>query len=148
MKMPRASRPIGIGSTPKSVGWYEKKVEDADRIQWKSAYDKPLIVSEFGGSAQYGKHGDADTRFTEEYQANLFQHQIDMWRKVPFMVGMSPWLLVDFHSPRRQLTGIQDYFNRKGLVSNKGDHKKAFFVLQKFYREKANEAAIKSSPSN
>ncbi len=118
------------------IGWYEKKVEDADQITWKSAYDKPVIVSEFGAGALYGKHGDADTRFTEEYQANLFRHQVDMWRKVPFMVGMSPWLLMDFHSPRRQLTGIQDYFNRKGVISDKGQRKQAFYVLQKFYREK------------
>ena len=119
------------------IGWYEKKVEDTDQIQWKSAYDKPVIVSEFGAGALYGKHGDADTRFTEEYQANLFQHQLDMWRKVPFMAGMSPWLLMDFHSPRRQLVGIQDFFNRKGLISDKGQRKQAFYVLQKFYREKA-----------
>jgi len=34
------------------------------------------------------------------------------------------------------LPGIQDYFNRKGLLSDKGQRKQAFFVLQKYYREK------------
>jgi beta-glucuronidase len=43
--------------------------------------------------------------------------------------------LMDFRSPRRLLPGIQDYYNRKGLVSNRGEHKQAFYVLQKFYRE-------------
>jgi beta-glucuronidase len=43
---------------------------------------------------------------------------------------------MDFRSPRRLLPGIQDYYNRKGLVSDKGEKKKAFFVLQKWYQEK------------
>jgi beta-glucuronidase len=43
---------------------------------------------------------------------------------------------MDFRSPRRSLPGIQDYFNRKGLVSVRGEKKKAFFVMQDFYRSK------------
>ncbi len=113
------------------VGWYEGKVEDTDRIQWQSSYQKPLILSEFGAGAVAGKHGDAETRFTEEYQANLFDHQINMLKKIPFLAGMSPWVLMDFHSPRRMLPGIQDFYNRKGLISNRGQRKKAFYVLQR-----------------
>jgi beta-glucuronidase len=41
--------------------------------------------------------------------------------------------LKDFRSPRRLLPGIQDYFNRKGLVSDVGEKKKAFFVLKRAY---------------
>lgn len=117
------------------LGWYGGRPEDADRIQWKLAWDKPLIVSEFGAGAPYGRHGDADERWTEEYQASLYQHQITMLKKIPSLAGMSPWVLMDFHSPRRLLPGTQDYFNRKGLVSNLGQHKQAFYVLQKFYGE-------------
>jgi len=117
------------------LGWYFGRPEDADRWQWESKYSKPLIVSEFGGDAPYGKHGDASTRWTEEYQANLYVHQLAMIRKIPGFVGLSPWVLMDFHSPRRVLPGIQDYFNRKGLVSNTGQHKQAFGVLRKFYQE-------------
>jgi beta-glucuronidase len=60
-----------------------------------------------------------------------------MWQRVPQMAGMSPWLLMDFRSPRRTLPGIQDYFNRKGLISDRGQRKQAFYVLQKFYKGKA-----------
>ena len=119
------------------IGWYEGKPEDADRTQWKFAQEKPVIISEFGGSAQYGLHADAATRFSEEYQANLFQHQLTMVQRIPELAGLSPWVLMDFRSPRRFLPGIQDYFNRKGLVSDRGQKKQAFYVLQKFYREKA-----------
>jgi beta-glucuronidase len=122
------------------MGWYESKVEDTDHTQWKFAYEKPVIVSEFGAGALYNLHGDAQTRFTEEYQANVFDHQLAMWQRVPQLAGMSPWLLMDFRSPRRPLPGIQDYFNRKGLISDQGQRKQAFYVLQKFYKQKAKTA--------
>jgi beta-glucuronidase len=121
------------------MGWYEANVEDTDHTQWKFAYEKPVIVSEFGAGALYNLHGDAQTRFTEEYQANVFDHQLAMWQRVPQLAGMSPWLLMDFRSPRRPLPGIQDYFNRKGLISDQGQRKQAFYVLQRFYKQKANK---------
>ncbi len=121
------------------IGWYESKIEDADSTRWQFAQEKPVIFSEFGADAQYNLHGDAETRFTEEYQANLYEHQLAMLRHVPELAGMSPWVLMDFRSPRRFLPGIQDYFNRKGLISDRGQKKQAFYVLQKFYREKAGE---------
>jgi beta-glucuronidase len=119
------------------IGWYEHSPEDADTIRWTFTYQKPLIVSEFGAGAPYGKHGDAQTRFSEEYQANLYEHQINMLRKIPSLAGMTPWLLMDFRSPRRLLAGVQDFYNRKGLISDRGQRKQAFYVLQKFYAEMA-----------
>jgi beta-glucuronidase len=62
-----------------------------------------------------------------------------MLSKIPTLRGMSPWILVDFRSPRRLRPGIQDYFNRKGLISDEGKKKPAFYVLQNFYKQKANE---------
>jgi beta-glucuronidase len=117
------------------LGWYWGRPEDADRVHWKTASDKPLIMSEFGGGAPYGRHGSADERWTEEYQASIYQHQIVMLKGIPSLAGLSPWVLMDFHSPRRLLSGVQDYYNRKGLVSNLGQHKQAFDVLQKYYLE-------------
>jgi beta-glucuronidase len=117
------------------VGWYVGKPEDTDSIDWISEYGKPLIMSEFGGDALFGYHGDAHTRWTEEYQENLYHSQIAMLRRIPFLRGMTPWILKDFRSPRRTLPRFEDYFNRKGLISDHGEKKKAFFVLQKLYRE-------------
>jgi beta-glucuronidase len=117
------------------VGWYDGLPEKADRLEWKSKYEKPLVMSEFGGDALYGHHGDPLTRWTEEYQENLYQHQLNMLKKIPFLRGTAPWILTDFRSPRRPLPGIQDYWNRKGLISNRGEKKKAFYVMQQYYRE-------------
>jgi len=118
------------------IGWYIHTIADLDRTDWTSKYDKPLIMSEFGGDALFGYHGDPQTRFTEEYQESLYEHQLAMLRRISFLKGTTPWVLKDFRSPRRTLPNIEDYFNRKGLVSDRGEKKKAFYVLQEFYREK------------
>jgi beta-glucuronidase len=94
------------------IGWYEQHPETADITTWNISYDKPLIVSEF-------------------------RHQLPMLNRIPQLRGMSPWLLMDFRSPNRMLTGIQDEFNRKGLISERGEKKIAFYVLQKAYREQS-----------
>jgi beta-glucuronidase len=118
------------------IGWYEGAPADADKANWQTPYDKPLIMSEFGGDALSGLHADAGTRFSEEYQEDLYQHQVRMLDRISFLRGTSPWVLMDFRSPRRLLPGIQDYYNRKGLLSKQGDRKKAFFVLKRWYEEK------------
>jgi beta-glucuronidase len=121
------------------IGWYEGTAEDADKATWKTPYDKPLVMSEFGADAKYGYHADAETRWSEEFQENVYQHQLKMLDRIDFLRGTSPWILMDFRSPRRLLPGIQDYYNRKGLVSDKGEKKKAFYVLQKWYGEKSGK---------
>jgi beta-glucuronidase len=94
-------------------------------------------VSEFGGDAKAGLHGPEDQRWTEEYQANIYRHQLPMLNRIPQLRGLSPWILMDFRSPNRELTGIQDGFNRKGLISEKGEKKLAFYELQKAYKTEA-----------
>jgi len=121
------------------VGWYDGLPEKADGLTWKVTLNKPLVISEFGADALYGKHGDKGQRWTEEYQKDVYERQIAMLKKIPSLRGMSPWILTDFRSPRRPLPGIQDFFNRKGLISSRGERKQAFFVLQKFYRELIKE---------
>lgn len=117
------------------IGWYEGRPETADATHWTVAYQKPVVVSEFGGGAKAGLHGEAAERWTEEYEASIYEHTLPMLAKIPQVRGMSPWILMDFRAPARQLPGVQDYFNRKGLISDQGKKKLAFGVLQKAYHE-------------
>lgn len=117
------------------VGWYDGLPEKADRLSWQLAYEKPLIISEFGAGALQGHYGDPLTRWTEEFQANVYRHQLEMVERIPFLRGTSPWILTDFRSPRRPLPLIQDYWNRKGLISDRGVKKQAFYVLMDYYAE-------------
>ena len=116
------------------MGWYGGSLENAPNAKWEIDFNKPVIVSEFGGGALQGMHGGKDERWTEEYQDYLYQQNLKMIEKIPNIRGMSPWALVDFRSPKRMLPGIQDGWNRKGLISNRGLKKMAFFTLQKFYK--------------
>jgi beta-glucuronidase len=122
------------------VGWYYGTPPDLDNFSFTTPYNKPMIVSEFGGEAKAGTHGVPAERWTEEYQEEIYKHQLAALSKVPFLRGIAPWVLKDFRSPHRQLPGIQDGYNRKGLVSDTGVRKKAFFVLQQFYRESPGAA--------
>lgn len=117
------------------VGWYDGTSEKCDRMEWIFDIEKPVIITEFGGGAVYGNHGDSSERFTEEYQEDLYRHSIEMFKRIPGLAGTTPWVLKDFRSPRRQMVGIQDDYNRKGLISDQGGRKKAFFVMQKWYEE-------------
>lgn len=117
------------------LGWYGGNLEDAEKIQWTSKYNKPVVVSEFGGDAKQGLHGLKNERWTEEFQEYLYIQNLKMIEKIPNISGLSPWILVDFRSPRRLLPEIQDGYNRKGLISNDGNKKKAFFVLKDFYEK-------------
>lgn len=116
------------------VGWYEASPEDADRIHW-SLPQKPIIMSEFGAEAKYGNHGATSERWTEEQQVYVFQHQFVMLNKISQLRGITPWILMDFRSPTRNIPKLQDGYNRKGLISEDGKKKLAFGLFQKAYNE-------------
>jgi beta-glucuronidase len=56
-----------------------------------------------------------------------------MLNKIPQLRGVVPWILMDFRSPGRNIPKLQDGFNRKGLLSEKGEKKQAFTLMQKAY---------------
>ena len=126
---------VDVVSFNQYIGWY-RDVNDAPKMRWEIPYNKPVIISEFGGGAKYGYHGAKNQRWTEEFQENLYIENIAMLDKIDGLAGTTPWILKDFRSPRRVLPGIQDYYNRKGLFSDKGEKKRAFFVLKQWYETK------------
>ena len=126
---------VDVVSFNQYIGWY-RDVNDAPKMTWEIPYNKPVIISEFGGGAKSGYHGAKNQRWTEEFQENLYRENIAMIEKIDGLSGTTPWILKDFRSPRRVLPGIQDFYNRKGLVSDKGTKKKAFFVLKQWYDSK------------
>lgn len=65
---------------------------------------------------------------------DLYRRSVKMFERIPGLAGTTPWILKDFRSPRRQMVDIQDDFNRKGLISEQGGKKKAFYVMQEWYR--------------
>ena len=119
------------------IGWYSPWPARPEEMQWNSPFNKPLIMSEFGAEALFGNHGSADTAssWSEEYQEQVFIDQLTMLKKISFLRGMTPWILADFRSPSRMHPVYQQGWNRKGLLSDQGLRKKAWYVLFNYYRE-------------
>ncbi len=120
------------------AGWYgDDKLADLAGLAWQLPADRPLILSEFGADALSGYRNDAMKKFTEEYQAEYYRKTLAMAEAFPSLAGLSPWILKDFQSPRRQHPVFQNGWNRKGIMSETGVRKQAFGVLADFYRRKA-----------
>jgi beta-glucuronidase len=115
------------------IGWYQGKADDADTMQWVLP-EKPILISEFGAEAKFGVHGSPTQRWAEEQQVNVYEHQFLMLNKIPQLRGLVPWVLMDFRSPGRNIPKLQDGYNRKGLLSEKGEKKQAFELFQKTYK--------------
>ncbi len=105
---------VDVISFNQYIGWY-RDVNDAPKMEWEIPYDKPVIISEFGGGAKYGLHGAKNQRWTEEFQENLYRENCAMLDKIDGLAGTTPWILKDFRSPRK---------------------KKAFYVLKEWYQGK------------
>ena len=127
-------------------GWYGKKLlKKPAKINWIIPYNKPVIISEFGAGAKQGYHGDKFTRWTEEFQENVYIQNLKTIEKIPNLVGTVPWILNDFLSPRRMLNIIQDLYNRKGIFSNEGEKKLAFNMIKKFYEKKKEKPLLRKN---
>lgn len=112
-----------------------------DQAVWNVAPGKPLFISEFGGEALYGKHGDAEVKssWSEDYQAQLYKDNLEMFKHIPNLRGTSPWILFDFRSPFRFHPHQGGEWNRKGLVSDQGQRKKAWYIMRDYYNQKKTE---------
>ena len=126
---------LDVVAVNKYMGWYHPWPVMPDRAVWDVARGKPLIISEFGGEALYGQHGAADTAssWSEEYQEALYRDNLRMFENIPNLRGVSPWILFDFRSPFRFHPTNQEGWNRKGLVSDRGYRKKAWYLMKAYY---------------
>ena len=126
------------------LGWYGGLPNDCRTATWATPYDKPLFISETGAETLSGYHADSLTRWSEEYQEWYYKEQIQMLRRMPDnFVGLSPWILADFRSPKRNNPVYQEGWNNKGLIGHNGRKKKAFAVLREYYREVRSKGSFR-----
>lgn len=130
---------LDLASFNEYGGWYWSEPKELPKYSFEIKFNKPVVISEFGAGALAGYHGNEDTLWSEELQEFLYVKQLEMLDKIDGLRGMTPWILVDFKSPRRQHPVYQNFWNRKGLISDNGIKKKAFYVLQQYYNNKSME---------
>ena len=115
-------------------GWYEPDFSHLPNTLNNSDLNKPVIITEFGADAKAGHRGTSLDKGTEDCQAAIYKKQVETLCQIPYIKGMTPWILYDFRCPRR-LADIQNYYNLKGLCSaDKSYRKMAFYVLQSLYK--------------
>lgn len=123
------------------LGWYNGTPENCRTAQWVISYDKPFFISETGAEALGGYHADSLTMWSEEYQEWYYKEQLAMLQRLPAgYSGISPWILTDFRSPRRNNPRFQEGWNNKGLIDQQGGKKKAWYLFYNYYLK------IKSRP--
>ncbi|MBR7103437.1 MAG: hypothetical protein IKC65_00680 [Lentisphaeria bacterium] len=97
--------------------------------------DKPFIISEIGGAALPGWHGDV--RWTEEYQADLATAVFTHVLETPRCSGVAIWMFCDTRS-------FNDYripsrprgFNNKGLMDEYRRPKMAWNAVAKLLKKR------------
>lgn len=131
---------LDVVSFNKYMGWYAPWPAEPSECRWNVAEGKPVIISEFGCEALYGRTGDASraSSWSEDFQAAQYRKNLEMFSQIPNLAGISPWILFDFRSPFR-FHRDQDGWNRKGLVSDQGQRKKAWYIIRDYYAAKAEE---------
>ncbi len=115
------------------IGWYGGLPNTCRNVKW-AAHEKPFFFSETGAEAIGKMYGDSSARWTEDFQEWYYKEQVAMWQRMPSnFLGVSPWILNDFRSPRRNNPVTQNGWNNKGLFDQKGRKKKAFYIVKKYY---------------
>jgi len=121
------------------IGWYVPWQGKQSDVKWQFAFpDKPVFISEFGGEAIYGGNNrptDEAANWTEAYQEQIYKDQIEMFKTIPNLCGTSPWLLFDYRSLGRMNQVYQKGYNRKGLLSEKGEKKNAWYIMNEYFNK-------------
>lgn len=135
----RLTESLDVIGVNEYCGWYLPNFDVLPETLKNSNPDKPVIITEFGADAKCGMHGTNSDKGTEEYQAQVYKKQVKVLGSIPYVKGMTPWILYDFRCPRR-LSTLQNYYNLKGLLSTDKKYKKlAYYVLQDFYKRMAED---------
>ena len=122
------------------IGWYDPWQGKPSETKWQIAFpDKPVFISEFGGEAKFGNNSapsDEAAYWTEAYQEKIYTDQTAMFATIPNLCGVCPWILFDYRSLGRMNQVYQNGYNRKGLLSENGEKKKAWYILHEYYKKK------------
>lgn len=134
---------IGIN---KYYGWYHDTTEGfrtmLDRFyehaEALGASDRPIIMSEFGAAGIYGDTGWEPRLFSEDYQAEVLETALAIFRADPKICGTMVWqfadIRVDLRSERNYFRDRARSFNNKGLVNEYRKPKLAYRVVRDIYR--------------
>lgn len=123
-------------------GWYEfpTDLEQAGAILKRemqelfAAYEKPILVSEFGADTMEGEHATYPQLFTEEYQVHFIEKYFEVIESLPFAIGEHIWNFADFRTAQHHRRVI---LNKKGVFTRDRSPKSAAFAVRKHWLSQA-----------
>jgi beta-glucuronidase len=94
---------------------------------------KPIAITEFGADTIAGQHADPPEMWSEEYQAEMLRHYLDVAAQRPFVVGMHVWNFADFKTGQavHRVQGM----NLKGVFTRDRRPKMAAHLLRARWTE-------------
>lgn len=125
-------------------GWYQDvdvKKRNDDEIEWikkAGGADKPIIVSELGAAAIYGYRDRSMCKWSEEFQAELIAHSLDVYMSDESITGVFIWQFADC-----RVTQEGGWFatrarchNNKGIVDEYRRPKMAYDTIKEKFADK------------
>ena len=123
-----------------SINTWDTFIDDFRKRRDALGYGhKPVIVSEFGAASVYGHRSFDTTRWSEDYQANLIGHCLELFHKDPMVVGMYIWQFTDMRTSLEAGLTRARGFNNKGVLNEHRNPKAAFFRTKELYHKFRNE---------
>jgi len=130
-------------SINKYHGWYEggidrwpgflEKVEE--KLKKEGLEDVPVVMSEFGAAAIYGNRTYENIKWTEEYQANLFDYTMRLFHDSPLINGTYLWQFCDIRTAKEMGNDRARGFNNKGILNEYRKPKTACDVVTRIQSE-------------
>lgn len=100
------------------------------------AFEKPMILAEFGADAIAGMHHEPAQMFSEEFQAEIIMKQYQVFKEKTYAVGAHVWNFADFKTAQSISRII---YNRKGVFTRERQPKLAAHKLRELWRDRTNE---------
>jgi len=129
---------IGVNSYP---GWYggdlndaaERLVGLADTLERTGHTDRPIIISEIGAGAIPGHVHHWPRKWSEDYQARLFDIILTQIKRDHRFNGLCIWQYCDILSSEALTMLRPRGYNNKGIVDEYRRPKQAFTVVRNHY---------------
>lgn len=101
---------------------------EAELLGWQRAFDKPIIMTEYGVDAVAGLHSVSDQPWTEDYQVAYFEMNHRVFDRIDAVVGEQVWSFSDFQTA---IGIIRVDGNKKGVFTRDRKPKAAAHTLRR-----------------
>ena len=100
---------------------------EAELRGWEAAYDKPMIMTEYGADTIAGQHSVFGQPWTEEYQVDYLDMNHRVFDRIDSFIGEQVWNFADFQTA---VGIIRVDGNKKGVFTRDRKPKAAAHVLR------------------